>query len=278
MLDYLRLFNQIFHIQKHFLLSQLLLPNLTAIELNQSKGLVRTPNFRSTPNLERLILPGCTSLLEVDSSIGDLENLHLLDLRDCKSLEGVPDSICKLKSLETLNLSGCSQVIRLPKNFGPLKNLKVLSLHGCYNCEELPSLSGLCSLHELELSQCFLRNDAIPIDFWCLSSLQKLNLSGNNFNVIPEGITQLSKLRVLHLGHCYMLQEMPQLPSSIQEVDANSCMSLRSLSTTKTLMEIILERIQVSLSLSLSCFLLSSSTDVFRLCLFSKKVLRKEKK
>ncbi|KAJ9675642.1 hypothetical protein PVL29_024528 [Vitis rotundifolia] len=242
---------------------ELLFPNLTAIELNQSKGLIRTPNFLSTPNLERLILQGCTSLLEVHQSIGDLEKLHLLDLKDCKSLESVPDSICKLKSLETLSLSGCSQVMRLPKHFGPLKNLKVLSLHGCYNCEELPSLLGLCSLNDLELSHCFLRNDAIPVDFWCLSSLQKLNLSGNNFTVIPEGITQLSKLRVLQLGHCYMLQEMPQLPSSIQEVDANSCMSLRNLSTpsrfareaispTKTLMETILERIQVALSLSLS--------------------------
>ena len=249
-------------------MSQLLFPNLTVIELNQSKGLIRTPNFLSTPNLERLILQGCTSLLEVHPSIGDLEKLHLLDLKDCKSLESVPDGICKLKSLETLSLSGCSQVMRLPKHFGPLKNLKVLSLHGCYNCEELPSLLGLCSLNDLELSHCFLRNDAIPVDFWCLSSLQKLNLSGNNFTVIPEGITQLSKLRVLQLGHCYMLQEMPQLPSSIQEVDANSCMSLRNLSTpsrfareaispTKTLMETILERIQVALSLSRSlalCF------------------------
>ncbi|KAL6315581.1 hypothetical protein AAG906_000887 [Vitis piasezkii] len=187
---------------RRFSLVTLLFPNLI-IELNHSKGL-------------RLILQGCTSLLEVHPSIGELEKLHLLDLKDCKSLESVPDGICKLKSLETLSLSVC----------------------------------------------CFLRNDAIPIDFWCLSSLQKLNLSGNNFTVIPEGITQLSKLRVLQLGHCYMLQEMPQLPSSIQEVDANSCMSseiyqlhqglLGSYIANKTLMETILERIQVALSLSLS--------------------------
>ncbi|RVW48889.1 TMV resistance protein N [Vitis vinifera] len=249
------------------MMTELRLLKIKIIELNQSKGLIRTPNFLSTPNLERLILQGCTSLLEVHPSIGDLEKLHLLDLKDCKSLESVPDGICKLKSLETLSLSGCSQVMRLPKHFGPLKNLKVLSLHGCYNCEELPSLLGLCSLNELELSHCFLRNDAIPVDFWCLSSLQKLNLSGNNFTVIPEGITQLSKLRVLQLGHCYMLQEMPQLPSSIQEVDANSCMSLRNLSTpsrfareaispTKTLMETILERIQYFVPDNEFCILL----------------------
>ncbi|WKA11696.1 hypothetical protein VitviT2T_029170 [Vitis vinifera] len=77
------------------------------------------------------------------------------------------------------------------------------------------------------LSDCHLSDGVIPSDFWRLSSLERLNLSGNDFTVIPEGIAQLSKLSFLQLGYCQRLLGIPNLPSTVQEVDAHVCSSLR---------------------------------------------------
>ena len=65
------------------------------------------------PNLERLVLEGCRSLVSVDPSIGDLNKLSLMNLKDCKRLNSLPKSIFKLKFLETLILAGCTRLEKL---------------------------------------------------------------------------------------------------------------------------------------------------------------------
>ena len=65
------------------------------------------------PNLERLVLEGCRSLVTVDPSIGDLNKLSLMNLKNCKRLNSLPKSICNLKFLETLILAGCSRLKKL---------------------------------------------------------------------------------------------------------------------------------------------------------------------
>ncbi|RVW11952.1 hypothetical protein CK203_091835 [Vitis vinifera] len=42
---------------------------------------------------------------------------------------------------------------------------------------------------------------------------------------IPSGISQLCKLRYLDISHCKMLQDIPELPSSLREIDAHYCTS-----------------------------------------------------
>ena len=65
------------------------------------------------PNLERLILEDCRSLVKVDPSIGNLNKVSLMNLKDCKRLNSLPKSICKFKFLETLILAGCSRLEKL---------------------------------------------------------------------------------------------------------------------------------------------------------------------
>lgn len=244
------------------------------IKLSQSKELIRTPDFRGVPNLERLILEGCTNLYELHPSIGDLKRLRVLNLKDCRNLSSLPRVITGWSSLKVLLLLGCSKIDKLPENLGDfecleeldagktsiteapssivnLKNLKRLSFKGCkgqirthwnwFGCLlpaigprsmsfSLPSLLGLLSLTELDLSFCNLSEDTIPSDLGHLCALRKLNLSGNDFVSLPTGINQLYKLQTLKLADCQNLQALTELPSSIENLSTYNCPSLENLS------------------------------------------------
>lgn len=147
------------------------------------------PVFGVVPNLESLILEGCTKLEQIDSSIGLLKKLTLLNLKNCKSLACIPKTIRDLCSLEYLNLSGYS---KLDKEF--------------LNCS-LPSLHGL---RDLDISFCNLSQ--IPSDIGCLCCLERLNLGGNSFVTLPCRLKELCNLVYLNLEHCKQLERLPELP------------------------------------------------------------------
>ncbi|XP_052483404.1 TMV resistance protein N-like [Gossypium raimondii] len=209
--------------------------NLKIMNLRGSQNLIKTPDFTTASNLEVLILEGCTKLVDVHPSIRVLKSLKLLNLRDCKSLRTLPTKI-GMESLETLILSGCSSLVRFPEIDRKMERLKTLDLSGCYRVENLsenlqqaklrpnlsslfkvivgrrknpmprmlPSLLGLSSLRELKLRDCNLCEGDIPRDISGLSSLRRLDLSGNNFISIPASLTRLSKLSSLDLSNCNM--------------------------------------------------------------------------
>ncbi|KAL5778641.1 hypothetical protein ACOSQ2_009378 [Xanthoceras sorbifolium] len=250
------------------------LNKLKIIKLRHSRKLTRTPDFGGVPNLERLILEGCTNLYEVHPSIGDLERLVLLNLNDCRNLRSLPSTVSGWKSLEVLLLLGCSKIDKLPENLGDLecleeldvgrtaitkaplsivrlKNLKKLSFRGCkgqmskpwnlLRCllpAEVPNslsfslpsqLAGLCSLTQLDLSDCNLSEAAIPSDLGLLSALRRLNLSKNDFVTLPEIFNRLSNLQNLKVESCQNLQALPELPSSIESLSTDNCSSLATL-------------------------------------------------
>ena len=78
------------------------------------------------------------------------------------------------------------------------------------------------------------RSQTIPNDCGYLYSLEVLNLSGNNFDCLPESIIQLSKLKNICLTHCTRLRSLPQLPSSTSVVVAENCTSLETLPNRST--------------------------------------------
>ena len=82
------------------------------------------------PNLERLVLEGCKSLVVFDPFVGDLSNISLMNLKDCRRLNSLPNSICKLKSLKTLILIGCSRLQQLPDELKELQSLVNLNANG----------------------------------------------------------------------------------------------------------------------------------------------------
>ncbi|KAA8535743.1 hypothetical protein F0562_030755 [Nyssa sinensis] len=91
----------------------------------------------------------------------------------------------------------------------------------------LPSLSGLSLLTVLDLSDCNMFDGALPSDIGNLSSLEELNLGGNNFVNLPESINRLSRLEILRLVRCKNLRALPRLPSNIVQLNADECPSLK---------------------------------------------------
>lgn len=111
------------------------------LNLSFSESLLRTPNFSDTPHLQRIVLKGCVSLIEVHPSIGNLKKLSIfLDMENCKNLESLPSSI-QMESLESFNLSGCEKLGRFPEIKGKMNLLSELFL-GHTAIWELPSSIG----------------------------------------------------------------------------------------------------------------------------------------
>jgi Leucine-rich repeat (LRR) protein len=238
------------------------LNRLKVLNLKNSKFLTKIPNFSQVPILEILILEGCTSLVELHESIGNLKRLVLLNLEGCRNLRNLPGSTSNLTSLQILNLSGClkldklpellenmmalkelhadkTSITQLPASIGLLKNLETVSLFGCKRQSSKSLLSrfsswispkssnptncGLCSLTKLNLNDCNLSEDGFPIDLGCLSSLENLDIGRNNFFILPHCIGRLPKLTTLCLSGCASLQSILELPTSLMHLCARDC-------------------------------------------------------
>ena len=176
----------------------------------------------------------------------------------------LPSTIFNLKEVNCLQLSGCSKIVNLLENLGNMESLSVLylcvkavkelpssSVHlqnvmgMCFSERQWPSssfdslptsqdpvvallrLSSCMPIKDLDLRDCYL--SAIPNDIGCLSLLNALRLSGNDFVSLPEGISQLFRLRLLDLDGCKRLQSLPNLLSKVNCICVNNCTSLERL-------------------------------------------------
>ncbi|XP_065868345.1 TMV resistance protein N-like [Euphorbia lathyris] len=212
-------------------------------------------SIRFLTRLTILSLNSCRNLTSVPDCICGFTSLNTLNLHGCTKLDKLPDNLGNVERLEILDLGGTS-VTHPPSSIVLLKNLKTLSFQDCVGLEQeqsykswsslfsfsyflfprktsnslclsLPSLSSLCSLTKLNLSNCNLLDGAVPADIGSLSSLKRLDLSGNVFISLPESISQLSNLEHLYLMCCKRLQSLPQLPSSLLSVEAEDCVELQ---------------------------------------------------
>ncbi|KAL7186731.1 hypothetical protein ACSBR2_028459 [Camellia fascicularis] len=183
---------------------------LRIMNLSHSTYLTKNPDFTKVPNLEILILDGCTSLVNLHPSIGILRRLICLNLRDCKNLKSLPSDI-QLESLEVLNVSGCSKLENISVNFGYMKCLSQLYLDGIGVSELPPSVGHLTSLGSLNLSNC--KNlKSIPDNICQLKALTSLNLSGcSKVDKLPQDVGFLDCLKELR-ADCTAIR---QVPSSI---------------------------------------------------------------
>ncbi|KAG6592343.1 Disease resistance protein RUN1, partial [Cucurbita argyrosperma subsp. sororia] len=137
---------QFWHGEKH-------LAKLKYIKLDHSLKLSKTPNFETIPNLTRLELEGCTSLVNIHPTIFSAEKLTFLNLKDCINLTNLPLQI-NIKALEVLILSGCSKVKKIPEFSGNTNRLLKLNLDGT-SISSLPSsIASLDHLTWLSLSNC----------------------------------------------------------------------------------------------------------------------------
>ncbi|XP_052880899.1 TMV resistance protein N-like [Gossypium arboreum] len=196
------------------------LKRLKVLNVRGCKSLRSFPTKIGMESLEKLILSGCSNLESFSEIDGKMECLLELYL-DGTCIKELPFSIGNLSSLVLLNLKGCRNLVSLPSSIGGCRSLKILNLSGNPRgrtnsmAPMVPPLLGLSSLTKLNLRDCNLCEGDIPCDISHLSSLERLDLSGNNFISIPSSLIRLSKLETLELSGCRALKSLPELPTSI---------------------------------------------------------------
>ncbi|XP_034674422.1 disease resistance protein RPV1-like [Vitis riparia] len=153
------------------------LEKLNTIRVSFSQHLMEIPDLSvRAPNLEKLILDGCSSLLEVHPSIGRLKKVTELNLKNCKKLSSFP-SIIDMEALKILNFAGCSELKKFPDIQCNMEHLLELYLSSTA-IEELPSSIGqhITGLVLLDLKRC--KNlTGLPTCIFKLKSLEYLILS-----------------------------------------------------------------------------------------------------
>ncbi|RXH94814.1 hypothetical protein DVH24_024498 [Malus domestica] len=207
---------------------------LKFINLSHCQSLKETPDFTNVPNLERLIVRSCISLVEVHASISTLTNLVLLDLNWCAELKILPSKI-RMRSLKTFDLSGCSNLEMFPEISKGMEELEKLNLSYSKIKELPPSINNLTGLSHLNLSHCKelkilpskirMRSlktfnllgcsslEMFPEISKGMKELEELNLSRSKIKELPPSINNLTGLSHLNLSNC---KELKILPSKIR--------------------------------------------------------------
>ncbi|XP_044511820.1 disease resistance-like protein DSC1 isoform X2 [Mangifera indica] len=217
---------------------------LHMLNLRHCRSLESLPTDIHVASFEKVIFSGCsklkqfpqalwdkkeiyldeTAIEDLPSSIENLSRLVILNLKDCSMLQRLPSSIYQLKSLQYLNLSGCLKLDGLPDKLGNLEALRVLKAERVATREVPTSILNLRCLEELDLTNSSIVK--LPNNLGQLSSLKSLLLGRNFFDSIPESIEQLSELSYLDVSYCERLQILPKLPSKLDNINANNCISL----------------------------------------------------
>ncbi|KAG2311130.1 hypothetical protein Bca52824_022687 [Brassica carinata] len=168
------------------------LSNLKWVNLSYSKNLKDVSSLSTATNLQELNLRGCSSLVELPSSIGNaIRNVEELDFSDCSSLVGVPSSIGNATNLLRLNFSRCSSLKELPASIGNLHQLDSLILKECCKMEVLPVNINLKSLRKLDLTDCSLIKSFPEIS----TNIEYMYLTGTEIKQVP------SSIRFVHEQH-----------------------------------------------------------------------------
>ncbi|KAJ4760982.1 Receptor-like protein 12 [Rhynchospora pubera] len=164
------------------------------------------------------------------AALGNLTYLSKLDL-GCSALQGKYPPLNKLTKLTYLDLSCVLDgkpfnISELFKKISPesRRSLEVLILFDTHLSGSLNGLSSeMPNLKHLDFSANLL-SGPIPSDFWNLTNLVKLDLSGNGLtgSLTNVRLNRLSKLEELILGGNQLEGKITSLPYNISIVDLSS--------------------------------------------------------
>ncbi|PHT32480.1 hypothetical protein CQW23_28817 [Capsicum baccatum] len=201
------------------------LSNLKHLDLGDSLGLTKTPNFGDIPNLGMLVLEGCENLQEVHPSLGHCRMLTYLNLYGCVKLEELPKFVT-MESLETLDLLKCTNLKRFPEICGDMRRLSKLYV-GSPKIRSLPtSLSGL---RDLMLRDCGVLR-SIPDT---TENLEYLYIKGcKTLATLPNSLFESQKLEYLHICLCSGLVELPislGIQKKLRRLELIKCLNLKKI-------------------------------------------------
>ncbi|CAJ1959021.1 unnamed protein product [Sphenostylis stenocarpa] len=213
-------------------------------------------------NLEVLAATGCTSLKVIPLAF-KLASLRVLSFSECLRLARFPEILCEIENLHYLNLWQTA-IEELPFSIGNIIGLESLNLMECGRLDNLPSsLFTLPRLMEIQadscrrfdisvegenhgqlkltassnkvclyLSSCNLTTEHLVTCLSGFANMVYLDISYNNFTVLPECIKECVHLKTLQLSNCKQLQDILVVPPKLRDIDALNCTSLTSQSSS----------------------------------------------
>lgn len=236
-------------------LEDLLMDGCTSLE--------RYPGYiGSLSNLVRLNANDCDGLESLQINITEAETFEEPSRRPCQKFKlKFPNEDEPLQSLASLSIEGKinfgsghfkgdadhvffnSRYLKRPEPHDPvlpnLCDLKCLEIKRkkykeddpLFSCRDFSNFS-----HLTELKLINLRIDCFPLNDGELPSLERLNLSGNDFKELPKTMEQLSKLKFVDLHNCCKLENLPPL-TQVETLILSDCINLQSLVELSTLEE-----------------------------------------
>ncbi|CAJ1946984.1 unnamed protein product [Sphenostylis stenocarpa] len=200
--------------------------------------LVSFPPIRLS-SLERLNLSRCYSLESFPEILGKMENIRELQL-EYTAITELPSSFQNLTRLQELQLSNCG-VVQLPSSIVIMPELtdligwkwkgwRWLKQEEDEEKEESSIVSS--NVESLWASECNLCDDFFSIGFMRFAHVKDIDLSKNNFTILPECIKEFQFLRKLKVNDCDLLKEIRGIPPNMKHFLATNCKSLTSSSTS----------------------------------------------
>lgn len=191
------------------------------------------PHAIKLSSLKSLILNWCSSLQTFPTILGKMDNLISISIEGT-GIEELPPSIGNLVALQELSMTSCLSLKELPENIDMLHNLRNLDIEGCPQLRSFltklreigQSTLTFGNVQSLNLENCGLIDEDLPIIFNCFPNLASLVLSGNNFETLPRCIQEYHAMEMLHLDNCKQLQEIISIPPNLQYINARNCISL----------------------------------------------------
>lgn len=199
---------------------------LRVLELKQCSIQKLPDSLYKLRQLRYLNLSGCSRLVTLLETFGDLINLVHMDLSSCSGLVKLPQSLGNLIKLVHMDISGCSRLVELPRSFGKLINLEHINFSGCRALTNLAeSLGDLINLSHVNLSGCSQLENLLEL-FENLKNLVYLDLSFWSCLkgiLVLGGLTNLQYLNLSHpccyvAEHSYHLEELPAALGKLTEL------------------------------------------------------------
>ncbi|WJX43245.1 hypothetical protein P8452_30376 [Trifolium repens] len=191
---------------------KMFLPSLQEISFNFCEKLEYFPHVMQKMDKLLKIHMINTAVKEFPKSIGNLTGLQYIDMSHCRRVKDLSSSFLLLPKLLTLKIDGCPQ---LGEAFQRFKD---------HHSRE----NGYPNLETLHFSEANLSYEDVDAIIECFPKLTDLKVSHSEFIALPECIRGSLHLKNLDVSFCNNLAEIPELPLSIQKIDARHCPSLTS--------------------------------------------------
>ena len=197
------------------------------------------------PSLEELHLSECDSLENFPEILEKMENITQLELKHTR-IKDLPFSFQNLSRLRRLTLCFCS-ISRIPSSIVMMPELAEITAWR-WNWPQSPkqdeseeTVSSMVSsnVERLCLSYSNLSDDFFPIGLASFANVKDLDLSSNNFTILPACIKECRFLRKLKVNDCHHLREIRGIPPNLEHFSAINCISWTSLCSSMLLNQVL---------------------------------------